>query len=50
MRVSLSTYVSALGVEPMVGFAVRRFDTVVAAAKDRDAPAATCVMPTGGWR
>jgi len=27
-----------------------RFDTVAAAAEERDAPVATGVMPTGGWR
>jgi hypothetical protein len=26
------------------------FDTVAAAAEERDAPVATGVMPTGGWR
>ena len=44
MGVLLSTYGSRRDVEPMVGLAVRL------RAEECDAPVATGVMPTGGWR
>lgn len=63
MRVLLSTYGSRADVEPMMRLAVHldprpcaaelvaaHFDTVDAAAEECDAPVATGVMPTGGWR
>jgi vancomycin aglycone glucosyltransferase len=60
MRVLLSAYGSRGGVEPAVGCAVRlrALGAQVrvcappdgAAAEGWDAPVATGVMPTGGWR
>jgi hypothetical protein len=60
MRVLLSTCGSRGGAEPMVGLAVRlrSLGTPVrvcapparAAAEEGNAPVATGVMPTGGWR
>ena len=60
MRALLSTYGSCGDVEPMVGLAVRlgALGTEVpvcappdfAAAEECDAPVATGVMRTGGWR
>ena len=49
MRVVSSTYGSRGDVEPMVGLAVR-VRALGAAAEEWDAPVATGVMPTGGWR
>jgi vancomycin aglycone glucosyltransferase len=57
LRASLSTYESRGDVEPMVGLAVQlralgaelRVCTPPA-AEECDAPVATGVMPTGGWR
>jgi hypothetical protein len=40
MRVLLTTY----------GSRGTQFDTVAAATEECDAPVATSVMPTGGWR
>jgi hypothetical protein len=45
MRVLLTTYGSRADVEPMVGLALQ-----LEAAEECDAPVATGVMPTGGWR
>ena len=56
----MSTYGSRGDVEPLVGVAVRLralgaevrgcAPPDCAAAAERDAPVATGVMPTGGWR
>jgi vancomycin aglycone glucosyltransferase len=60
MRVLLSTYGSRGNVETMVEFAVQPASPRAqvrmsappdcAAAEECDAPVATGVMPTGGWR
>ena len=56
MRVLLSTYGSRGDVEPIMGLAVQlgalgAAELVnAAAAEECDAPVATGVMPTGGWR
>ncbi len=60
MRALLTTYRSRGGVEAMVGLAVQLWalgaevrvcaPPDVAAAEECDAPVATGVMPTGGWR
>jgi vancomycin aglycone glucosyltransferase len=62
MRVSLSTYGSRVDVEPMMGLAAQRAapgapvrmcappDYATAEECECDAPVATGVMPTGGWR
>jgi hypothetical protein len=47
MRVLLSTFGSRGDGEPMVGRAVR---SRALGAEDCDAPVATGVMATGGWR
>lgn len=44
MRVLLSTYGARGNVEPMVGLAVQL------GAEECDAPVATGVISTGGWR
>jgi hypothetical protein len=49
MRVLLTTYGSRGDVEPMVGLAVQ-LGALAAAAEEWDAPVATGLMPTGGWR
>jgi hypothetical protein len=49
MRVLLTVYGSRGDVEPMVGLAVQ-VRALAAAAEEWDAPVATGVMPTGGWR
>jgi hypothetical protein len=49
MLVLLSTYGSRWDVEPMVGLAVQ-LAVLAAAVEEWDAPVATGLMPTGGWR
>jgi hypothetical protein len=50
MRALLSTSGSHADVELKVGLVAAQFDTVTAAAEERDRPFATGVRPTGGWR
>jgi vancomycin aglycone glucosyltransferase len=51
VTVTKATTPSAADLPPRAAELVAaQFDTVAAAAKECDAPAATGVMPTGGWR
>ena len=49
MLVLLSTHESRGDVAPIVGLAVQ-LSAIAARAEERNAPVATGLMPSGGWR